>query len=321
MNKIFLLIFISICFVGKSQEFGDSIIFTTYSGKHYSGTIEEVDQDGYFFKTQHSRSIYLSKGEIKEYQTLNKVPKNLGNSNEVVKEKTGISISNNHDTSISEFDLKSLSNLIGLKDLIILLKDGRAFTGEVQKIKTYEFGIEGVNSRIICLISNGQKYNFNEAEVAKIYSYNSGLESGKEDNTSFNTQGMNGKDGQKGFLFLFGYSFSDFSASTFGIKYYTLSNKLRGYVSANLGLFGGDSYAGLPFIITLGKIFSNNFDILSLGNSSTYIGIGRDFAYKETQCEIGILKSMKKIKLDIGFRLNFGDPSWSTINLGFAKNI
>ena len=56
-------------------------MFTTYSGKHYSGTIEEVDQDGYFFKTQHSRSIYLSKGEIKEYQTIN------NNRNEPVQQK------------------------------------------------------------------------------------------------------------------------------------------------------------------------------------------------------------------------------------------
>ncbi|MDG1439279.1 MAG: hypothetical protein P8Q16_00810 [Flavobacteriales bacterium] len=321
MKKILLLIFISLSIVGKSQKFGDSIVFTTYSGKHYSGTIEEVDQDGYFFKTQNSRSIYLSKGEIKEYQTLNKVSKNLGNSNEVVKEKTEISISNNNDPSISKYNLKSLSNLIGLKDLIILLRDGREFTGEVQKIKKYEFGIEGMNARIICFLSNGQKYNFNEADVAKIYSYNPGFEGKKKDNTNSNTQGLNGKDGEKGFLFLFGYAFSDFSASTFGIKYYTLSNKLRGYVSANLGLFGGDSYAGLPFIITLGKIFPNNFEIPSLSNSSTYIGIGRDFEYDETQCEIGILKSMKKIKLDIGFRLNFDDPSWSTINLGFTKNI
>jgi len=81
LKKILLLIFISLSIVGKSQKFGDSIVFTTYSGKHYSGTIEEVDQDGYFFKTQNSRSIYLSKGEIKEYQTLN------NNRNEPVQQK------------------------------------------------------------------------------------------------------------------------------------------------------------------------------------------------------------------------------------------
>ena len=63
---IFLCVFTSLsCF---SQNVGDSIHFITNSNRKYVGTIEKVIKDGYFFKNNTNRSIYLSKKEVKEYQ-------------------------------------------------------------------------------------------------------------------------------------------------------------------------------------------------------------------------------------------------------------
>ena len=175
MNKILLLIFISLCFVGKSQELGDSIVFTTVSGKHYSGTIEEVDQDGYFFKTQHSRSIYLSKGEIKEYQTLN------NNSNEPVQQKIKefedlnnkkefpkeIIENQTTETRVIAYSKSQLSLLIGIDNLNIILHDGRRIVGTIEKIK-YK-GIEGLGDAMISISGENQNYNIKKTEIVSVY--------------------------------------------------------------------------------------------------------------------------------------------------------
>ena len=92
MKKSFILIFIWFSHVGFCQEIGDSIEFTTYSGKHYNGLLERIEPDGYFFKSSYSRSIYLSKEEIKKFQIFK------SNQNKSIKGKTkGLPIKTNEN--------------------------------------------------------------------------------------------------------------------------------------------------------------------------------------------------------------------------------
>ena len=72
MRNLFFLFFFSFFLSSVGQEIGDSIIFTTKSGKDYRGILESKNQDGYFFKTSNNRIIYLSKSEIKEFQKIKK---------------------------------------------------------------------------------------------------------------------------------------------------------------------------------------------------------------------------------------------------------
>ena len=175
MKKILILILISLSIVGKSQKFGDSIVFTTYSGKHYNGTIEEVDQDGYFFKTQHSRSIYLSKGEIKEYQTINnnrnepvqqkiKEFQDLNNKKEIPKE---IIENPTTETRVIAYSKSQLSLLTGIDNLNIILHDGRRIVGTIEKIK-YK-GIEGLGDAMISISGENQNYNIKKTEIVSLY--------------------------------------------------------------------------------------------------------------------------------------------------------
>jgi hypothetical protein len=175
LKKILILILISLSIVGKSQKFGDSIVFTTYSGKHYNGTIEEVDQDGYFFKTQHSRSIYLSKGEIKEYQTINnnrnepvqqkiKEFQDLNNKKEIPKE---IIENPTTETRVIAYSKSQLSLLTGIDNLNIILHDGRRIVGTIEKIK-YK-GIEGLGDAMISISGENQNYNIKKTEIVSLY--------------------------------------------------------------------------------------------------------------------------------------------------------
>jgi ABC-type methionine transport system ATPase subunit len=175
LKKILILILISLSIVGKSQKFGDSIVFTTYSGKHYNGTIEEVDQDGYFFKTQHSRSIYLSKGEIKEYQTIKnnrnepvqqkiKEFQDLNNKKEIPKE---IIENPTTETRVIAYSKSQLSLLTGIDNLNIILHDGRRIVGTIEKIK-YK-GIEGLGDAMISISGENQNYNIKKTEIVSLY--------------------------------------------------------------------------------------------------------------------------------------------------------
>ena len=94
-------------------------MFTTFSGKHYNGTIEEVDQDGYFFKTQHSRSIYLSKEEVKEYQALN------NNRNEPVQQKIKEFQALNNKKEIPKEIIENPTTRICARDTSLITKTSR----------------------------------------------------------------------------------------------------------------------------------------------------------------------------------------------------
>ena len=327
MRNLSFLIFISSFLNFFGQEIGDSIVFTTNNGKNYRGILEKKDQDGYFFKTSNNRSIYLSNSEIKEFQKIKKKILKDDQSIKVIPEITTkenvqkkIVIEDFNNSSKTEYSIKQISILIGIDDVTILLIDGRKLKGEIQKIE-YPNGIEQVSSKIIFFESDNKNYKFKEQEISKIY---------KDDNPNKSLMSENQNEfykiskeediskreikTKKGFLPLFQYAFNDFDASTIGVKYYILNSTGGFYASTSLGLL-----SSRPFLFTAGFLTVNLIE--NHNDLRLYMGIGRDVIYDETQLEIGTLTFMKKIILEIGFRLNTDDPSWSTINLGFRKRI
>ena len=55
----------------------DSICYKTIYNSVYHGTIEKIDSDGYFFKSNKDRVLYLKNSEITSFQTF---PHSLKNS-------------------------------------------------------------------------------------------------------------------------------------------------------------------------------------------------------------------------------------------------
>lgn len=320
MRNLFFLIFFSSFFSFFGQEIGDSIIFTTKSGKDYRGILEKKDQDGYFFKTSNDRIIYLSKGEIKEFQKIKKEILKDDPSIKVIPEITTkentekkIVTEDFNNSSKTEYSIKQISVLIGIEDVTIVLNDGRNFKGKIQKIE-YPNGFEQVGSKMIWFESDDKNYKFKEHEINKAF---------KDVNTKQNVISENQEDhlkkSEKGLVPLFQFAFNDFNASTFGVKYYILNSSGGGYASTSLGFLGGDNYEGLPFLFTVG--FLTETLIEEHNDFRFYFGGGIDIIYEEVQLEIGLLIFMKKIILDVGYRQNIEDPSWSTISLGLKKNI
>ena len=328
MRNLSFLLFISSFISFFGQEIGDYIVFTTNNDKNYIGILEKKDQDGYFFKTSGNRIIYLSKVEIKEFQKIKKAilkddsstkASSESNNKENVAKKIVSGSSNN--ASLTEYSLKQISLLIGKEDVTIVLNDGRNFKGKIQKIE-YPNGFEQVGSKMIWFESDDKNYKSKEHEISKVFkdvnpqqnliseNQNEFYKLNKEDQL---------KKSEKGFLPLFQYAFNDFDASTIGVKYYILNSTGGFYASTSLGVWGGDSYAGLPFLLTVG--FLTETLIEESKDIRFYYGAGLDIIYEEIQLEIGFLIYMKKIILDVGYRQNLLDPSWSTISLGLKKNI
>lgn len=152
------------------QKIGDSICFKTIYNSVYHGTIEKIDSDGYFFKSNKDRVLYLKNSEINSFQTfpysLNKekktnsslknleydVPKKISN---VVKE-----LENNL------IDVNKLSSKIG-KNVIIFLKDGRELKGEIIKV-TYKIDVFGVQQEVIKFLNSNKKMNVLTTEIEKV---------------------------------------------------------------------------------------------------------------------------------------------------------
>ena len=320
MRNLFFLIFFSSFLSFFGQEIGDSIVFTTNNGKNYRGILGKKDQDGYFFKTSNNRTIYLSNSEIKEFQKIKKEILKDDKSIKVIpevnpKENTQkkIVIEDSDNFSKTEYSLKQISVLIGIEDVTIVLNDGRNFKGKIQKIE-YPNGFEQVGSKMIWFESDDKNYKFKEHEISKAF---------KDVNPQKNLTSKNQEDhlkkSEKGLVPLFQFAFNDFNASTFGVKYYILNSSGGGYASTSLGFLGGDNYEGLPFLFTVG--FLTETLIEEHNDFRFYFGGGIDIIYEEVQLEIGLLIFMKKIILDVGYRQNIEDPSWSTISLGLKKNI
>jgi len=175
LRNLFFLIFFSSFFSFFGQEIGDSIIFTTKSGKDYRGILEKKDQDGYFFKTSNDRTIYLSKGEIKEFQKIKKEILKDDPSIKVIPEITTkentekkIVTEDFNNSSKTEYSIKQISVLIGIEDVTIVLNDGRNFKGKIQKIE-YPNDFEQVGSKMIWFESEKKNYNFKEHEISKVF--------------------------------------------------------------------------------------------------------------------------------------------------------
>jgi small nuclear ribonucleoprotein (snRNP)-like protein len=175
LRNLFFLIFFSSFFSFFGQEIGDSIIFTTKSGKDYRGILEKKDQDGYFFKTSNDRTIYLSKREIKEFQKIKKEILKDDPSIKVIPEITTkentekkIVTEDFNNSSKTEYSIKQISVLIGIEDVTIVLNDGRNFKGKIQKIE-YPNGFEQVGSKMIWFESDDKNYKFKEHEISKAF--------------------------------------------------------------------------------------------------------------------------------------------------------
>ena len=156
--------------VNFGQKIRDSICFKTIYNSVYHGTIEKIDSDGYFFKSNKDRVLYLKNSEINNFQTfpysLNKekktnsslknleydVPKKISN---VVKE-----LENNL------IDVNKLSSKIG-KNVIIFLKDGRELKGEIIKV-TYKIDVFGVQQEVIKFLNSNKKMNVLTTEIEKV---------------------------------------------------------------------------------------------------------------------------------------------------------
>ena len=156
--------------VNFGQKIGDSICFKTIYNSVYHGTIEKIDSDGYFFKSNKDRVLYLKNSEINSFQTfpysLNKekktnsslknleydVPKKISN---VVKE-----LENNL------IDVNKLSSKIG-ENVIIFLKDGRELKGEIIKV-TYKIDVFGVQQEVIKFLNSNKKMNVLTTEIEKV---------------------------------------------------------------------------------------------------------------------------------------------------------
>ena len=169
MNKLILLL-VLFPTVNFGQKIGDSICFKTIYNSVYHGTIEKIDSDGYFFKSNKDRVLYLKNSEINSFQTfpysLNKekktnsslknleydVPKKISN---VVKE-----LENNL------IDVNKLSSKIG-KNVIIFLKDGRELKGEIIKV-TYKIDVFGVQQEVIKFLNSNKKMNVLTTEIEKV---------------------------------------------------------------------------------------------------------------------------------------------------------
>ena len=169
MKKLILLL-VLFPTVNFGQKIGDSICFKTIYNSVYHGTIEKIDSDGYFFKSNKDRVLYFKNSEIISFQTfpysLNKekktnsslknleydVPKKISN---VVKE-----LENNL------IDVNKLSSKIG-KNVIIFLKDGRELKGEIIKV-TYKIDVFGVQQEVIKFLNSNKKMNVLTTEIEKV---------------------------------------------------------------------------------------------------------------------------------------------------------
>ena len=169
MKKLILLL-VLFPTVNFGQKIGDSICFKTIYNSVYHGTIEKIDSDGYFFKSNKDRVLYLKNSEINSFQTfpysLNKekktnsslknleydVPKKISN---VVKE-----LENNF------IEIDQLSTLIG-KDIILHLKDGRSLNGVIIKIIN-AIDITGEKYEIVKFLNSNKKMTFKTSLIESV---------------------------------------------------------------------------------------------------------------------------------------------------------
>tara|TARA_B100000768_G_scaffold84724_1_gene80131 strand:+ start:31 stop:552 length:522 start_codon:yes stop_codon:yes gene_type:complete len=169
LNKLIWLL-ISFPIINWGQKVGDSTCFKTIYNSVYHGTIEKIDSDGYFFKSNKERVLYLKNSEINSFQTF---PHSLNNSN-----KTNSSLKNiEHEAPkrisnvVKEqennlIDIDKLSSNIG-ENIIIFLKDGRELKGKIIKV-TYKIDVFGDQHEVIKFLNSNKKMNILATEIDKV---------------------------------------------------------------------------------------------------------------------------------------------------------
>ena len=257
MRKSFILIFIWFSHVGFCQEIGDSIEFSTYSGKLYNGFLERIEPDGYFFKSSYSRSIYLSKEEIKKFQIFK------SNQNKSIKEKTkGLPIetieSQTTETKVVKYSKSQLSLLTGIDNINIVLRDGRVIEGTIKKIK-YTTGFEGFGDAIISLASDNQNYTIKKTEIVSIYKNVAVINTDK-------------KIIEKGAYFNEGYSDSN-EDNVKTISGMPVSLIIHGW--SGFGRSGGSNN------LVLGSLAELKINNIKINGEDIAIGLGIDYSYIE----------------------------------------
>ena len=152
------------------QKAGDSICFNTIYNSVYFGTLEKIDSDGFFFKSNKGRVLYLKNYEITSFQTF---PHSSKNSNENKSTLKNIEydvpkrISNVvNETENNLIDINKLSSKIG-ENIIIFLKDGRELKGEIIKV-TYKIDVLGDQHEVIKFLNSNKKMNILTTEIEKV---------------------------------------------------------------------------------------------------------------------------------------------------------
>ena len=169
MKKLILLL-VLIPTLNFGQKVGDSICFKTIYNSLYHGTIEKIDSDGYFFKSNKDRVLYLKNSEINSFQTfpysLNKEKKtnsSLKNLEYDVPQKLSNLVKELENNFIG---VNKLSSKIG-KTVIIFLKDGRELKGEIIKV-TYKIDVFGDQQEVIKFLNSNKKMNVLTTEIEKV---------------------------------------------------------------------------------------------------------------------------------------------------------
>ena len=166
LKNIFgLLLLIPI--INWGQKAGDSIMFVTIYNSEYNGTIENIDVDGYFFKSGEKRVLYLKNTEIKSFQTysinrskLNALEKQIPSLN------ADISNSINNKKEEGLIEINKLSSITG-ENIIIFLKDGRELNGEILKI-TYKIDLFGDQYEVVKFLNANKKMDIKTSEIDKV---------------------------------------------------------------------------------------------------------------------------------------------------------
>jgi hypothetical protein len=153
--------------VSWGQKVGDSIMFFTIYNSEYNGTIEKIEPDGYFFKNEKKRVLYLKNTEIKSFQTysinrskLNALEKQIPSLN------ADISNSINNKKEEGLIEINKLSSITG-ENIIIFLKDGRELNGEILKI-TYKIDLFGDQYEVVKFLNANKKMDIITSEIDKV---------------------------------------------------------------------------------------------------------------------------------------------------------
>ena len=142
-------------------------MFVTIYNSEYNGTIENIDVDGYFFKSGEKRVLYLKNTEIKSFQTYSTNSEKLATLEKkipVIKSNVLKTLEKNKEEGLIE--INKLSSITG-ENIIIFLKDGRELNGEILKI-TYNIDLFGDQYEVVKFLNANKKMDIITSEIDKV---------------------------------------------------------------------------------------------------------------------------------------------------------